>query len=52
MILRTLCQLVIQKSKILLTILIDYKTVFDSVDHKFIDITLEDAKVNNKVRAM
>ena len=36
----------------LAVLFIDYSAAFDSVSHKFIDATLAEAKVPNKLRAM
>ena len=38
--------------KKLAVLFIDYSAAFDSVSHKFIDATLAEAKVPNKLRAM
>ena len=52
MILRVLCEKVMAMGEKLSAVFIDYKAVFDSVSHKFIDEALGEARVPTKVRAM
>ena len=52
MILRVVCQRMLALGKRLAVVFIDYSAAFDSVSHKFIDKTLTDAGVSNKLRTM
>ena len=52
MILRVLCEKMIALGKSLSAVFIDYKAVFDSVSHKFVDEALGKANVPTKVRAI
>ena len=52
MILHTVCQRILSMVKALAIIFIDYSAAFDSVSHKFIDSTLADASLSNKLRVM
>ena len=52
MILRTLCDRMLQCGRRLSITYIDYSAAFDSVSHRFIDRALKEAGVSNKARAM
>ena len=52
MILLTLCDRVLELGKSIEVTFIDYSATFDSVSHRFIDMTLKEAKVSTKIRAM
>ena len=51
-ILRTLCDRMLELDKSVITTFIDYSAVFDSMSHRFIDVTLKEAGVPTKLRAM
>ena len=52
MIFKVMCDKMMAMVQALAAVFIDYKTVFDSVSHKFIDETLEKAGVSTKVRSI
>ena len=52
MVLRTLCQRIMQLGKSLAKVYIDYSTAFDTVSHKFLDTTFQQTGASNKLRAM
>ena len=52
MVLRTICEDMLEQGKEMCVTFIDYSAAFDSVSHKFIDATLKDAKASEKTRRM
>ena len=52
MILRTLCDRMLELGKSIAITFIDYSPAFDSVSHHFIDVALKEAGVSAKIRAM
>ena len=52
MVLRTICEDMLEKDKQMCATFIDYSAAFDSVSHKFIDATLKDANASIKTRRM
>ena len=52
MILRTLCDAMLALGEKITITFIDYSAVFDSVSHRFIDVSLREVKVPVKIRTM
>ena len=51
-ILRTLCKEALELGRAISATFVDYKAAFDTLSHKFIDETLEEAEASPKLRAM